>query len=33
MNKDNVLNELVKLNSGVPDIVNAGEHIWHSGKA
>lgn len=33
MNKDNVLNELVKLNSNVADIAYAGEHIWHSGKA
>ena len=33
MNKDTVLNELVKLNSGVADIAYAGEHIWHSGKA
>ena len=33
MNKDTVLNELVKLNSGVSDIAYAGEHIWHSGKA
>ena len=33
MNIDNVLNELVKLNSGVSDIAYAGEHIWHSGKA
>lgn len=33
MNKDNVLNELVKLNSGVSDIAYAGEHIWHSVKA
>ena len=33
MDKDTVLNELVKLNSGVADIAYAGEHIWHSGKA
>ena len=33
MNKDNVLNELVKLNSSVSDIAYAGEHIWHSEKA
>ena len=33
MNKDNVINELVKLNSGVADIAYAGEQIWHSVKA
>ena len=29
MNKDTVLNELVKLNSDVADIAYASEHIWH----
>ncbi|MBQ8922448.1 MAG: serine hydrolase [Oscillospiraceae bacterium] len=33
MNKGTVLNELVKLNSGVSDIAYASEHIWHSVKA
>ena len=32
MSKDNILNELIKLNSGVSDIAYAGEHIWHSKK-